>query len=179
VTGHTFVAIMDSAPQHPFQCIRYLNGNILHGNSYLIASAGPRLYSLSPKDGHIRAVWPSESQIPDNTNSKSTSESDDYHEPPEKKRRLSSSAGPPYSPQECRTEKTAKQPPSTTDGPASINWTTIPLVLVSEASRHVIAVTAEDKSLRVFEVKQDGTLTQKSKRYVAWILTTAARWLMK
>ncbi|KAJ5601068.1 tRNA methyltransferase [Penicillium lagena] len=46
-------------------------------------------------------------------------------------------------------------------------WSTIPILKVSPDGKHVVAVTAEDKSIRVLQLDDDGTLQQLSSRTMA------------
>jgi tRNA (guanine-N(7)-)-methyltransferase subunit TRM82 len=61
--------------------------------------------------------------------------------PPEKRRKLSAE------------EKSVKP-----------GWSTIPILKVSSDGKHVVAVTAEDKGIRVLQLNEDGTLRQLSSR---------------
>jgi tRNA (guanine-N(7)-)-methyltransferase subunit TRM82 len=47
---------------------------------------------------------------------------------------------------------------------AGISWSMIPILTVSPTGEHIIAVTAEDKCIRVFEINHNGRLSQLSER---------------
>ncbi|EFR02961.1 hypothetical protein MGYG_05960 [Nannizzia gypsea CBS 118893] len=124
-----------------------------------IAAAGPNLYTFDAQDGAQLDVWPATSVADRHTlpvESQPVAKDDPTTDragtpPPEKKRRLS--------PASSETKDGSKAQKS-----SSIAWTTIPLILCTPSGEHVIAVTAEDKCLRVFEVGIDGTLKQQSER---------------
>lgn len=127
---------MSSTAQYPFTCIRYVGGII-------VASAGPNLYTFSATDGHKISTWPedkfSTSKEPE-TNENSVERSEG---PPEKRRKLS---------------------PTSAENKPTNAWQSIPILVVSSSGRHVVAVTAEDKHVRVFEISTGGVLTESSDR---------------
>ncbi|KAG5206088.1 tRNA (guanine-N(7)-)-methyltransferase non-catalytic subunit TRM82 [Trichophyton interdigitale] len=122
-----------------------------------VAAAGPNLYTFDAQDGAQLDVWPApaadqHSLAGENqplTKDESTPDRAGTP-PPEKKRKLSPTSNAVKD--ESNTQK------------ASTTWTTIPLLLCTPSGEHVIAVTAEDKCLRVFAIGIDGTLKQQSER---------------
>lgn len=138
-------------PQQPFRCLRYVDHQ---GSRLIIASAGAKLYSISADDGRKLYTWPPSENVGNTAPQADSAERGD--EPPEKKRKLlpGSTAG---------HEKEAAQDQSESTISASA-WSTIPIVVISHSGRYVIAVTAEDKHIRVLEIGSDGTLTQLSAR---------------
>ncbi|EEA21569.1 tRNA (guanine-N(7)-)-methyltransferase non-catalytic subunit trm82 [Talaromyces marneffei ATCC 18224] len=124
--------------QYPFTCIRYVGGII-------VASAGPNIYTFSATDGHKISTWPeTKSDVNESeTNGDSAERSEG---PPEKRRKLSPTNG-------------AENKPTTT-------WQSVPILVISPSGRHVVAVTAEDKHVRVFEISTGGVLTESSDRPV-------------
>lgn len=134
-------------------------------DDFLIAAAGPKLYTFSAKDGDKVSIWPQETSSHSITRLE-VSAGGDNDEPPGKKRRLSPSDPSSGSSTGNPTEGN-KNITTPNDNEESTTWTTIPLLVVSPLSPHAIAVTAEDKTLRVFEISNNGTLSQKSKRYVS------------
>lgn len=126
--------------QYPFQCIQFVERPQA---KLLLASAGPRLYSYSAETGQRLASWPQD-----------TGSSD--QEPPEKKRKVSTAEGGSVEESETaeKTEK-SKAPPA---------WSNIPIVTSTSNGEYVIAVTGEDKCIRVFQVQDDGSFQQLSER---------------
>ncbi|PYI03656.1 hypothetical protein BO78DRAFT_374777 [Aspergillus sclerotiicarbonarius CBS 121057] len=124
--------------QHPFQCFHFVprpNTNLL------IGSAGSKLYSYSAETGERLAVWPQEV---DSANANAVdADSGSEQGPPGKKRKVSAS--------ESQTnEKSA--------------WSSIPIVTTTTNGEYIVALTAEDKCLRVFQLQEDGSFTQLSER---------------
>lgn len=121
--------------QYPFTCIRYVGG-------FIVASAGPNIYTFAASDGHKISIWP-ETKSDVNEAETNDDSSERSEEPPEKRRKLSPTSA-------------EKQP---------INaWQSVPILVVSPSGRHVVAVTAEDKHVRIFELSTGGVLTESSDR---------------
>jgi tRNA (guanine-N(7)-)-methyltransferase subunit TRM82 len=149
---------MASKFQYPLQCIQHIRGPTPHPRSLLVASAGPNLYSFSAEDGRRLSIWPraqhssSEAQLEKNGDA-------DSGEPPEKKRRISS--------EDQKNDQVGPEPSAqegAQSGKPSTSWSTIPIVVASPTGHHIVAVTGEDKCIRVFEIGTDGSLVQLSER---------------
>ncbi|KAE8147625.1 WD40-repeat-containing domain protein [Aspergillus avenaceus] len=135
--------------QHPFQCIQFLEKQETQENGsqkLLVASAGPKLYSYNAETGERLAVWPQD--VDANKTHDSAAETDQA--PPEKKRKVSPTAEEPVN----DVKSGAKAPA----------WSNIPIVVATANSEHVVAMTAEDKTIRVFQLQADGTFDQLSER---------------
>jgi tRNA (guanine-N(7)-)-methyltransferase subunit TRM82 len=78
--------------------------------------------------------------------------------PAEKRRKLSTA------PDDQNEE--SKEKPSTKKAPGNQlpEWTNIPILLTSSDGKHVVAVTADDKCIRVFSLSEDGKLDEISSR---------------
>jgi tRNA (guanine-N(7)-)-methyltransferase subunit TRM82 len=107
----------------------------------LIGSAGSKLYSYSAETGQRLAVWPED--VASSETKPVDAESAPEQGPPEKKRKVSSSDSP------------------TIEKPA---WSNIPIVTGTASGEHIIALTAEDKCVRVFQLQEDGSFVQLSQR---------------
>lgn len=145
--------------QHPIQRIQYVEGQALP-QRLLIASAGPKLYSYDAENGRRLSVWPRDIETSnDHAIASSTREGADVDDqgPPEKKRKLSPSA-------EQASEESKHNGQETIEPKPSGTWSNIPLIVPSPTGSHIVAVTAEDKCIRVFEVGTDGSLKQLSER---------------
>jgi tRNA (guanine-N(7)-)-methyltransferase subunit TRM82 len=145
--------------QVPYQCLQR-SGNIL------IAAAGSRIDLFSLEDGSPLSTWkcppPQGSQngtpavreatpkvVPHKSDSSCVDVTVDASPPPAKKRKLSNSRiDEPKS--NSWQEKKKKKPRS--DAVASgLDAPAVILLAVTKADSHVIAVTGEDKCIRVFE----------------------------
>lgn len=138
--------------QHPIQVVQQLSGV---RRKFLAAAAGPRLYTFDTETGAQSSVWPSTAVVSPHTTSEQSPSSAIGRKteidvaPPEKKRRLS--------PENVKDTIGETQPPQ-------YPWSTIPILVASSTGEHVVAVTAEDKCIRVLEISIDGSLSQLSER---------------
>lgn len=145
--------------QHPFHCVQFVERQSKGLQDLLIASAGPKIYSYAARDGRRLAVWPQDG--PGNT-----------QEPPEKKRRVSGSDVP----ESEGDVKSAEE--ETGKAPVTIEWSNVPLLVTSSDGAHVVALTGEDKCIRVLSVGENGTLEQLCARYgdaPLFVWTTSGR----
>ncbi|CRG90375.1 tRNA (guanine-N(7)-)-methyltransferase subunit trm82 [Talaromyces islandicus] len=140
-------------PQHPFYCLQYVDRQ---DSSLIIASAGAKIYSFSANDGRRLYTWPPSGDTSNTVPQGDSAERGD--EPPEKKRKLlpGSTAGGEQGGAQEKSDSAINTP----------TWSTIPILVISHSGRYVIAVTAEDKHVRVLEIGSDGVLTQLSARSV-------------
>ena len=140
--------------QHPIQSLRIVKRQSQGLANVLVASAGPYLYTYAAESGQRLATWPQNVETSHGAASASTATSEDQA-PPEKKIKLSS----PESKTEGKTAVTSSN--STKSSPA---WSNIPIVLATSDGKHVVALTAEDKCIRVFILSEDGKLKELSSR---------------
>lgn len=132
--------------QHPFLRIQHVDRQSTGSQNLLIASSGPRLYSYGAESGEQLAIWP-----------RNVDAAEENQEPPEKKRRVSNSEAP--------ANEDSKSVGEAWKSLVSITWSSIPLLVASSSGKHVVALTSEDKCIRVFSVGDDGDLEQLSARY--------------
>ncbi|PGH18634.1 hypothetical protein AJ79_00413 [Helicocarpus griseus UAMH5409] len=148
--------------QHPFQCIQCIQRPGAQGQNFLVGAAGPKLYVLDSTAGDQLSVWPSNIESESKKDNAKDTESHDHgnvggNEPPEKKRKLSPT------PQEVKqSERKANGSEKSQD--SKLAWSTIPIITASKSGEHVVAVTGEDKCIRVFKVDASGALSQLSER---------------
>jgi hypothetical protein len=140
--------------QHPIQCIRYVERQTAGSRNLFLASAGSKIYTYAAETGKQLAIWPEAANTADST-VVSVAPSSEGDEPSAKKRKVSPAP-----------EQTAKRGQPET----STAWSTIPILAVSSDGNFVVAVTGEDKCLRVFEIEESGSLKQLSERYVRYRL---------
>lgn len=136
---------MASNFQHPFQCLQYVERQSTGLLDLLIASAGRHIYSYVATSGQLISVWPE--NVDPSTETKTSGPTDettsDGQGPPEKKRKLSSTA-------------------ESQSGERS--WSNVPILVASPDGNYIVAVTAEDKTVRVFSLNANGSLQQLSAR---------------
>lgn len=136
--------------QHPFHCVQFLDRQSNGSQNLLIASAGPKVHSYAAKSGQRLAIWPQDAEP--------SSKDGEEKEPPEKKRRVSDSGVPGSEDAKPAGEETGKTS-------ASTQWSNIPLLVATSNGKHVVALTGEDKCIRVLSVGEDGVLEQLCARY--------------
>lgn len=147
--------------QHPIKCVQRFQCANAGGRELLAASAGPGIYIFDVTTGSKLFSWPEKSDIATPVTaypSKSTTTQEADFEPPEKRRKLSASQSVKPEP-----DKTAG---ATIPKSAGLQLTSVPILVVTKTGNHIVAVTAEDKFLRVFEVSPNGSLSQLSERSV-------------
>lgn len=137
--------------QHPFQCVKYTKQQPSGSAGLLVASAGRRLYSYSAVDGQCLDAWPK-------TVESSSEFASNDQAPAEKRRKIS--------PAPDAQKEESKEKPSTkkASGNQLPEWTNIPILLTSSNGKHVVALTADDKCIRVFSLSEDGKLDEISSR---------------
>ncbi|KAE8134600.1 guanine-N(7)--methyltransferase non-catalytic subunit trm82 [Aspergillus pseudotamarii] len=138
--------------QLPFQCIQYLEKQGAEPQRLLIASSGGKIYSYVAETGQRLSSWPEyvNASNPDNSKTTETETGSEDQAPPEKKRKV-------YPSEEGPTG-TSKSP---VKAPA---WSSIPILVAHSNGDYVIALTAEDKCIRVLRLEADGTFEQLSER---------------
>lgn len=149
--------------QHPIKCIRRFGCVNAGQREFLAASAGPKIYLFDATTGSKLSSWPSKPAPADPgaaASSLNEAAGAGGSEPPEKRRKLSSSPSAEAS-GKSGDGKTASTGIAKSAAP---QWTSISILVVTKTGNHVIAVTTEDKCVRVFEVAKDGALLQLSER---------------
>ncbi|KAF7170900.1 hypothetical protein CNMCM5623_003366 [Aspergillus felis] len=136
--------------QHPIQCMRYVERQTSGFPNLFVASAGSKIYTYAAETGKQLAIWPEAANAADST-VVSVAPSSEGDEPSAKKRKVSPVP-----------ERIAKGGQSET----STAWSTIPILAVSSDGNYMVAVTGEDKCLRVFELEEGGNLKQFSERHM-------------
>ncbi|KAF7128211.1 hypothetical protein CNMCM5793_002753 [Aspergillus hiratsukae] len=136
--------------QHRIESIRYVERQTAGFHNLFVASAGPKIYTYAAETGRQLAIWPEAANAADST-VVGVAPSSEGDEPSAKKRKVSPAP-----------EQTARGPQSET----STAWSTIPILAVSSDGNYVVAVTGEDKCLRVFEIEESGNLKQLSERHM-------------
>ena len=138
--------------RHPFQCIRYVERKLNGFQSLLVASAASNIYTYSAETGHRLSIWPRDLGHSKNGESPSTADVDSIPKdqgPPEKKRKISEPGDG------VKEFKGSAQPAYCAN---------VPLLALTSNGHHLVAVTAEDKCIRVLRIKEDGLLQHLSAR---------------
>ncbi|BAE57938.1 guanine-N(7)--methyltransferase subunit trm82 [Aspergillus flavus] len=138
--------------QLPLQCLQYLEKRGAESQRFLIASSGGKIYSYAAETGQRLSSWPQDVDASNANNSKATETETGSEDqaPPEKKRKVSPSEEGP-----AETSKSTVK---------ASTWSSIPCLVAHSNGDYVIALTAEDKCVRVLRLKDDGTLEQLSER---------------
>ncbi|GMF68864.1 unnamed protein product [Aspergillus oryzae] len=145
--------------QLPLQCLQYLEKRGAESQRFLIASSGGKIYSYAAETGQRLSSWPQDVDASNANNSKATETETGSEDqaPPEKKRKVSPSEEGP-----AETSKSTVK---------ASTWSSIPCLVAHSNGDYVIALTAEDKCVRVLRLKDDGTLEQLSERPCSIALT--------
>ncbi|KAL4902321.1 hypothetical protein BDW74DRAFT_158362 [Aspergillus multicolor] len=135
--------------QHPFQCIHFVKKKNGETRNVLVASAGAKLFSYAAESGQRLSSWPQDGAdmaIPDVNGAGSNPETEG---PPGKKRKVD--------PAEAKKDgdASAKKTPA---------WTSIPILTSTPDGEYLLALTGEDKCIRVFQIEEDGSFHQLSER---------------
>ncbi|EKG21990.1 hypothetical protein MPH_00682 [Macrophomina phaseolina MS6] len=120
--------------KHPYQCIAALDRVGPQEVKLLLAASAHNLLTIDLTTGEVRSIWSAPSSSADAPEGE---QSEPPQGPPEKKRKIS-------------------------EGPAS--RPKIIKLAVSTDGQYVVAITGEDKCLRVFSIESSGQLKQLSER---------------
>ena len=160
----------------PFQCILVCSRSHCNRPSILLAASGTSIFSFDFSDGALTSVWPfSQTNTTPSSfvtariatqkeeNSRSLERQPDKDRP-SKRRRVSSPAdGSDSTSAEILVEEADTIARTSKRTKAS----SITKLIATSDGQHVVAVTGEDKCIRVFELLADGALRQLSERYKA------------
>lgn len=164
--------------RQPFQCLGTCSPTGTSDSQLLIAAAGSHIYTYRLKNGELLATWPP-SQTGGSGSRENTRKAQQAvdegreafpgsvnlgtdDEPQSKRRKLSASGETSDS---TSTEIVVEK---SINADASSIVSKFPVIKLATTSdgKHVIAVTGDDKCIRVFSVLPDGALRQLSERYV-------------
>ncbi|KAL9634608.1 MAG: hypothetical protein Q9164_003992 [Protoblastenia rupestris] len=153
---------------HPFQCLLYCS--LSSEFRVLVAAAGPYIHTFDVNKGKYLSTWPSlgnskflvkEAEITESqSDDVMVSKVDSVESPRAAKRRKISPAGDisESSFAEIVVENHAVEVPRSLNPP-------IVKLAATQNGQHVIAVTGEDKCIRVFELARNGVMKEFSERY--------------
>lgn len=130
------------------------------GKSFLLAATGPCIQSLSCSDGQLLSIWPRDE------NTESSDDDAEGNERPSKRVKLSrdtselSEASIEIVADGKERQKGERRRPKIPN-PALPH---VSHLITTSDAKHAIAVTAEDKAVRVFSISRSGRLRQLSSR---------------
>ena len=142
-------------------------------SSILLAASGPYIYSFDAQDGSYLSSWPSQglerrevalaevSWAEESTSTKAC-ESTEVERPPKRRRTSLSRAVSSSTSAEILIESQVKTDSNKTP---QVSHADVSRLICTSNGGHVIAVTGEDKAIRVFQLWEDGSLTQISERH--------------
>ncbi|KAL4982349.1 hypothetical protein BDW68DRAFT_192230 [Aspergillus falconensis] len=137
--------------QHPFQCIQFVKKKKGEHRDVLVASAGAKLFSYATDSGRRLSVWPRDDAGIDTPDANGAGSNPETEGPPEKKRKVESSS-------ENNDDAGAAAAKNTR------TWTNIPILTSTPDGEYLVALTGEDKCIRVFRIEEDGSFVQLSER---------------
>jgi tRNA (guanine-N(7)-)-methyltransferase subunit TRM82 len=133
--------------QQPLQCIQLVKTKNGRSRNVLVASAGPKLFSYAAESGQRLSIWPQDgADAPDANDAGSNPE---IEGPPEKKRKV---------------DLSSEQKASPTAAKQAVTWTNIPILTTTPDGEHLVALTGEDKCIRVFQIEENGSFLELSTR---------------
>ncbi|KAJ0413444.1 hypothetical protein BJY00DRAFT_296870 [Aspergillus carlsbadensis] len=132
---------------HPFQGLQFVQSVSGGPRNVLVASCGAKLYTYSADSGQPLSVWPLDGA--DTSTADDTGSNPENEGPPEKKRKVD-------------PEEKNATPALEKKKPAA--WSHIPILTSTPGGEYVVALTAEDKCIRVFQIEVDGTFRELSSR---------------
>jgi tRNA (guanine-N(7)-)-methyltransferase subunit TRM82 len=158
---------------HPFQKLCYISRS--DGRDLLLAATGPYILSLDLRNGGVVSKWPDENPqaVPQQTNKGSRNgkpvgrSTDD--DPPTKRRKLSPAEEEEQNSRESSVsiEFVSERVKGQRRQKKKLLRSALPNVthvMSTTSGGHVIAVTAEDKCIRVFDLDSGGGLKLLSER---------------
>ena len=158
---------------HPYQCLLYSHRPQSTILEILIASSGSYIYSFNLASGEHLSSWPSSGEsvsstkesnilLSEGSGAGAREDENEGLQPPSKRRKTS----PPAPTAAISTESSSAE--IVLDGEVSTpDQRSNPVVKLAATSDgdHVVAVTSEDKSMRVYELSARGILNQISERF--------------
>lgn len=160
---------------HPFQCLAYCSRPDAYAKDIVVAASGACIHTFNARDGNHISTWPpfqkdrtsshvEFNQENDSNQLPSSSANVDSSERLRKRRRLSSTREESGSSAEILVESHDQEVESSKKRQTS----NAPVIKVTcdSTGLYVVAVTGEDKNIRVFELLTDGVLSQFTERSI-------------
>lgn len=152
---------------HPFQCLLWSTLAAEGRPSFLLAASKSRLFVFSVADGKLLYTWQSTQDQAEDSKSKDPFTDDpknrgSFERPPKRRKQASSDRGSESSSTEIVTED-GKSKARKSKKPETAEPNVIKLIGTSDG-QSIVAVTDEDKCVRVLRLDGNGKLQQLSKR---------------
>ncbi len=160
---------------HPYQCLLYCSRPGQAEAGILVASSGPYIHTFNVHNGTYLSSWPSGQGYGESSKDDATTELGsgltgktevDQEDPqrPRKRRKLS----PPRDDSGSSAEIVVNGGDAHDQNPKLKPAISPPVIKLAGTSNghHVVAITGEDKCIRVFELRENGCLIQLTERYV-------------
>ncbi len=152
--------------EHPFQRLCYI-GPVPGGSQLLLAAAGSHIFSFSLSSGELLGQWPSTGNDSDKSDAADYGGIANDEGPPNKKRKvIKSTVNGNFSDSSGSMEIVAERAKGQRRK-AKVVSATLPKVshvILTNEKKHIVAVTTEDKCIRVFEVQKGAKLKLLSER---------------
>lgn len=159
---------------HSYQCLLHCHQASQNEAGILVAASGSYIHTFSAQSGRYLSTWPS-LEINSHTRSAEQNQGNEFKVPhlksfsqddskrPPKRQRLSPSREESGS---SSAEIVVAGDSDNGESTSSQHLLNPPIIKLAgtSAGQHVIAVTGEDKCIRVFDLAVNGTLTQLSER---------------
>ncbi|KAI9372803.1 WD40-repeat-containing domain protein [Aspergillus egyptiacus] len=133
--------------QHPIQCIQFVKRKNGASKGVLVASVGAKLISYAAESGQRLADWPQDGA--DKSTANDAESNPETEGPPEKKRKVDTSS------EKATCVASEKK---------SVTFTNIPILTSTPDGEYLVALTGEDKCIRVFQIEEDGLFQELSSR---------------
>lgn len=160
---------------HPYQCLLYCSRPGQAEAGILVASSGPYIHTFNVHNGAFLSTWPSGQELGKSSKDDAIAElgsvlsgemerHQEDSQRPRKRRKLS----PPKDDSGSSAEIVVNGGDAANQNARLKQAISPPVIKLAGASNghHVVAVTGEDKCIRVLELSEDGCLIQLSERYV-------------
>ena len=144
----------------PFQCLLYCPKSGSQQPDILLAASGSSIFSFDVQSGSLLSTWPS----PPKRSLEIGDPGNRYAERQSERQEISISREASHSGSADIVVGNDLDIDSNANRNGGSSGNVAKLICTSD-SKHVVAVTAEDKSIRVFEQAVDGSPTQISVRY--------------
>lgn len=146
----------------PFQSLHYCSRSAHQKSDVLLAASGSSILSFDVDTGSLLSTWPSPGPYETLSTDKHDCETESERQAKRRKVVLPRDASSSDSAEIVVENKLDTESLPITDSVSSSN---VVKIVSSADSKYIVVVTAEDKSIRVFELLEAGNLLQISVRY--------------
>ena len=150
----------------PFQCVLSCSRVQPRLPLIVLAASGSSIYSFNSSDGALLSVWPKKTSFGVGVNVELLEPSDINSERPAKRRKLSTGASSESSSAEIVVENGKKNQKRARGKLMGGGVPAVIKLIGTFNGRQAIAVTGEDKCIRVFDIFENGSIEQISERYL-------------